>query len=229
MTVRHKFEDCVDIPPTHMYTVNYELTPKQRAQYHKLEDTSLLNLSKSKLTAINAASVATKLLQLCSGAVYDNDKVDHLIETDRYAMITDMIEQRAHSLVFFQWKHQKEQLCKLAKARGITFCVLDGEASSRDRDEMIAAYQAGMYQTMFAHPKSAAHGLTLTRGTSTIWAGPIHDLELFSQGNKRQARIGQKQKTEIVVVIAKDTIEERVYELLTGKNARMKTLLDLFT
>jgi SNF2 family DNA or RNA helicase len=163
-----------------------------------------------------------------SGAVYDNESKYHVLDTGRYEMILDMIEQRSHSLVFFHWKHQREQLSQLADKRGLAYCVLDGNASDRERNEMIAGYQAGKFRVMFAHPRSAAHGLTLTKGTSTIWTGPTYDLELFEQGNKRQARIGQTEKTEVVVVIAKDTIEEKVYEMLTKKNVRMKNLLDLF-
>ena len=92
----------------------------------------------------------------------------------------------------------------------------------------MTAYQAGAYQTIFAHPRSAAHGLTLTRGTTTIWTSPTYDLELFEQGSKRQHRMGQTQKTETITIIAPGTIDERAYEILQKKNARMKNLLDLF-
>jgi SNF2 family DNA or RNA helicase len=53
-------------------------------------------------------------------------------------------------------------------------------------------------------------------------------LELYAQGSKRQHRLGQTQKTETITVISPGTIDERVYEILEGKNARMQTLLDLF-
>lgn len=41
-------------------------------------------------------------------------------------------------------------------------------------------------------------------------------------------RIGQTQKTETIIVVAKGTIDEKAYELMEGKNARMTNLLDLF-
>lgn len=245
IVVRHKFEDCVDIPATHHYTVDYELPSKLAKTYETMEDAQLLVLGigmnqtagavankittgSPKITAINAAAVATKLLQICSGAVYENPTRFHVLDTGRYELLLDMVEQRKHSLLFFQWKHQRDQLVAEAVKRGVTHCVLDGNATDKEREAMVQGYQAGLYQVMFAHPRSAAHGLTLTKGTSIIWAGPIYDLELFEQGNKRQARIGQKQKTEVVVVIAKGTLEEKVYELLMAKNIRMSNLLDLF-
>ena len=75
----------------------------------------------------------------------------------------------------------------------------------------------------------SAHGLTLTRATATIWPSPTYNLEHFVQGNKRAFRNGQKNKTETIVILAPGTLEEKVYEKLQGKNARMMNLLDLFT
>ena len=64
--------------------------------------------------------------------------------------------------------------------------------------------------------------------SSVIWPCPTYNLEWWKQANKRQARIGQKEKTEVVTLIAPRTIEEKVYDMCMGKNARMSNLLDLF-
>lgn len=231
IVIRHKFEDCVDIPPNHRYTVEYDLSPAQRKAYEQLEQTQMLEFRKDAkmVTAVNAAVVAGKLLQVASGSVYSSSDDAHLVDDGRYKLILDLVEARLHSLVFFLWKHQRDALVAEADKRGLNFCVLDGNTSDEERDRYVAAYQAGLYQVMLAHPKSAAHGLTLTKGTTTIWSSPTYDLEIFEQGSKRQHRLGQTEKTETITVVAPGTIDERVYEILQGKNARMKRLLDLFT
>jgi SNF2 family DNA or RNA helicase len=232
IVMRHQFEDCVDIPATHQYTVDYELTPKQRKLYETMELTQLLPLLQGKnlsLTAVNAAAVATKLLQICSGAVYTEGGKYQLIDSARYEAIIDMAAERKHPLVFFFWQHQRQALIAEAEKRGMTYAVIDGESSDTERITIVNAYQRGVYAVLFAHPKSAAHGLTLTAGNSIIWTGPTYDLSWFKQGNRRQARIGQKSKTEIIVCLAKDSIEERVYhDILMAKDKRMGNLLDLF-
>lgn len=230
IVIRHRFEDCVDIPANHQYPLEYELTAKQLRAYLELEATQmlLLNAKNSAVVAINAAAVATKLLQVASGAVYDGTGEYQVVDRARYELILDLIEQRKHSLTFFLWKHQRDLLVEEAEKRGIKYCVLDGGTSDRDREEMVMGYQAGVYQTMFAHPKSAAHGLTLTKGTATIWSSPTYDLEIFKQGSKRQHRMGQTEKTETIVIVAKDTIEQKVYDSMLAKDARMTNLLDLF-
>ena len=230
IVIRHKFEDCVDIPANHRYTMEYELTAKQRKAYEQMETTQMLWLKgkEPSVIAVNAAVVANKLLQVASGAVYGTEPDPVIVDDGRYKMVLDLVEERRHSLVFFHWKHQRDALAAEAEKRGITFCILDGSVSEHERDRLVTGYQAGAYQVMFAHPRSAAHGLTLTRGTTTIWASPTYDLELFEQGSKRQHRMGQIQKTETITIVAPGTIDERVYEILQKKNVRMKNLLDLF-
>lgn len=230
ITIRHKFEDCIDIPPTHKATVMYDMPPAQMKAYLEMEKTQMLALKQAKASvlAINAATVTTKLLQIASGAVYESPDKYHIIDTGRYEMVMDLVGGRKHPIVFFLWKHQRDELVKEAIKRKLRFCVIDGTASDAQRSEMVRAYQAGFYDVMFAHPKTAAHGLTLTKGTSIIWPSPTYDLEWFSQANKRQARAGQTEKTEIIIVLANGTIETKVYEKLLIKNARMGNLLDLF-
>jgi SNF2 family DNA or RNA helicase len=230
IVMRHKFEDCVDIPENHKYNLEYVLTKKQMDAYEQMEATAMLTFKNGDgFSAINAAAVATKLLQISSGAVYSSPENYHLVDTGRYEFILDLVQQRKHSLVFFQWKHQRDLLIAEATKRGVRFCVFDGDANDQKREEMVKSYQAGIYDVMFAHPASAGHGLTLTRGTATIWACPTYNLGHFVQGSKRIPRMGQTQKTETIVVVAPGTIEEKVYAMLSEKDVRMTTLLDLFS
>ena len=228
ITIRHRFADCIDIPPTHTYTIAYHLTSKQKKAYLEMEKNQIMTLKKEKVTAINAAAVTTKLLQIASGAVYESPDKYHVVDTGRYELVMDLVEDRKHPLVFFLWKHQRDELVKLAEKRGLKYCVLDGNTSDKERDAMVRHYQNGFYDVMFAHPMSAAHGLTLTTGSTVIWPSPTYNLEHFSQGNKRQARNGQKEKTEIIVILGEGTIDQKVYTRLLEKNTKMTNLLGLF-
>lgn len=230
IVIRHEFEKCVDIPPNHQYTVPFEMTPKHRKSYDELMDHSMLEFKKAKglVTAVHAGALANKLLQVASGAVYESQEKYHLVDTGRYEMILDLIEAREHSLCIYLWKHQRDLLAIEAEKRGITFAVIDGTVSEDERTAIVARYQKGEYRVLFGHPKTIAHGFTLTKGTATIWASPTYDLEHFVQGSKRQHRIGQTQKTETIVVVAEGTLEQDVWEKMLVKDARMTNLLELF-
>lgn len=228
ITIRHKFEDCVDIPENHEYSVKFHLNAKHMKTYAQMSVMELAQLKSGKvITAVNAAVVTNKLLQISSGAVYDEFSKYHVVDTDRYELIADLVAARRHSIVFFLWAHQRDLLIDFFSKLGITYVVIDGTASDTQRTQAVQDFQAGLYRVMLAHPQSAAHGLTLTRATSTIWASPTYNLEHFLQGNRRIYRAGQTQKTETLMVLAEGTLEEKVAARLADKNLKQMDLLKL--
>ena len=226
ITIRHDRKDCLDLPPNHEYVVKFTLKPAHMKKYLQMQHAQLAQLDSGTVTAINAASVTTKLLQISSGAVYEDEWRYHIVDEDRNELIMDLLEERQHSLVFFLWKHQKDQLEAAAKRRGYTYCVIDGDTPMSVREENVRLFQLGFYKVLLAHPQTTAHGLTLTRAKTTIWASPTYNLDHFIQGNYRIDRIGQTEKTETIIILGEDTIDEKVYyEALGPKKLHMTNLL----
>lgn len=229
ITVRHAFEDCVDIPPNTVRTLTVDLPTKLMRQYRELQREAALFLDDGgAINAVHAGAKANKLLQLCSGAIYDEFGGYVELDQSRTKLAMDLAEERPHSLIAFTWKHQRDRLIKEAEARGMSYAVVDGETSLDERNRIVDDFQAGRLRVIFAHPKSAGHGLTLTKGVATIWPSPTYDAEWFVQFNKRIYRATQTQETETILIAARGTREEEVYERLGGKLERMDTLLDVF-
>jgi SNF2 family DNA or RNA helicase len=228
ITIHHKFEDCVDIPPNYQYPLSFDLSDKSMKLYLKLKAENMLKFSSGQtITAINGGVLYQKLLQAASGAIYSGDDKYILLDTARHELIMDLVDARKHSVVFFNWKHQRDELIKLATAQSITFAVIDGDTTRKgERERIVAGYQTGAYKVLLAHPASAGHGLTLTRGTTTIFASPTPNLEWFLQGYKRIYRISQTEKTETIMLLARGTIDEKVWESLQRKDLSQGILLD---
>lgn len=228
ITIRHAFEDVMrHVPPNHRDYKSFELSPKAMKLYAKMENGCILALEDATVTAVHAASLRTKLLQIASGAVYSSEEGYTLIDTGRYELIADIVDEVAHSVVFFNWRHQRDELCKEFDRRDYRFAIIDGTVAQRDRDKIVADYQAGKYKTILLHPRTGAHGLTLTRGTLTVFSSPIYEADLMEQGIKRIHRGTQSEVTRTVFVEAKNTVERAVFERLNGKYAQMSELLDL--
>ena len=230
ITIRNKFEECVDIPPNHRFSAPYTLTKSHRELYEELRDQKTVMNKGRKVVALNGASLYTKLLQCASGATYvdpEDDESDYtLMDAGRYELINDLIDAREHSIVFFNWRHQRDELIRVAKARKTKFELIDGTVTRKgERERITEAYQRGEYQVLFANAQTIGHGLTLTRGTRTIFASPTPNLEHFLQGYKRIYRITQKEKTETVMVIAEGTIDEYVWEQCQKKDVKQSDLL----
>lgn len=224
ISIRHKLEECVDMPERLSRMVMFDLAPKHRAIYEHMERESIVDVNERTINAVNGAVLWGKLLQIASGSVY-GDGTAELVDARRYELVADLVDERPHSIVVFQWQHQRDKLLELFKAQGISCAVIDGETSDRERNEIVRYYQDGMYRVLLGHPKSMAHGLTLTRGEAVIWASPTINLEWWEQANRRIYRIGQRKRTETIVVCARDTQDQEAYDRCMGKELDAATLL----
>jgi SNF2 family DNA or RNA helicase len=225
INVQFKLEDCIDMP---MQTVsmNYVTLPRKVMQsYQSFEKSSVLLSDTGKINAVHAGARVKKLLQLCTGAVYDEDGGVVSIHNERYELVMELVSQREHSLVAFNWKHERDRLVMLAKKLNIKHAVIDGSTPPKIRKEVVDRMQAGHLQVVFCHPQSAGHGLTMTKATSVIWASPTYNAEHYQQFNRRIYRAGQTKRTEIIQIAARDTWEEEVYLKLAGKVTRMTDLI----
>lgn len=226
ITLRYKREDCIDMPPNHQYHKYVELSAEARKRYMEMLRESVIELENEQfIEAVHAGARVQKLLQICSGAVYDEDQLVHTFSDERYELIGDLAEARDHVVIGFLWRHQRDAIIKALHKRKLSYAVIDGTTGHADRSSAVEDFQAGNLRVILAHPQSAGHGLTLTRGCATIWASPTYNAEFFAQFNARIYRAGQKRKTETILVTARDTLEEQVYEKLDEKTVRMTDLL----
>ena len=231
ITIRNKRDDCMDLPPNHIIKMSVNLTPSHMQKYQTLKKQSIVELESGDVNAVNAAALLGKLLQLASGAVYDEFGEAHLVDTARYTTIMDLVDERDHSVVVFNWRHQRDELVKIAEARNYAYGIIDGsvsaEGANSKRTQIIQDFQDRKLKCMFIHPKSASHGITLTAGMATIWASPTYNAEYFEQANARIYRGGQTRSTETILISAPGTAEPQVYDALFEKRLKMTNLLEM--
>ena len=214
------------LPDNTEYTMYVDLPNSLMRQYRELQKESILILEGgNQIDAVHAGARLRKMLQLLTGAVYDSTGDVKQFHTMRYELVMGLVEERPQSVVAFNWRHERENLVKLAEKMGITYGVIDGEVPVKDREAIVDKFQAGELQVIFAHPQSAGHGLTLTAGHATIWCSPTYNAEHYQQFNRRIYRTGQTKRTETIRIAARDTCEESVYENLDGKLVSMERLL----
>lgn len=227
LSIRHKLEDVVDMPEHLNYDIQIDLSTNLLAQYRDLAEESVLVLQDGLVNAVNSAVLTNKLLQLCSGAVYNEDGEYSLVHNERYELVTELVLSRPHSVVAYLWKHQLKELQRLAKKHSISNAAIVASMSPEERDDIVQRFQAGHFQVLFAHPQTAGHGLTLTRAKSLIWSSPTWNSEHYQQFNRRIYRVGQHDRTEIINIAAANTWEPVVYERLAGKIEKEGHLLSL--
>ena len=229
ITIRYKLEDCIDLPENIVRTVRTNLSPEVQRMYNDFSKDSVLYTKMGTINAVHAGARVKKLLQIISGGVYDEDGLVQYLHQERYDIVMDLVSERKHSIVAFNWRHERDALIELATKQKISYEVIDGSVPAEKRKDIVQRFQAGQIRVLFCHPQSAGHGLTLTKATTAIWCSPTYNAEHFQQFNRRIHRASQTQKTETILIAARNTWEEEVYKKLNGKLGKMENLLHILT
>lgn len=215
-------EDYLELPDCITVDVPVALDTKAQAAYTKLEKEMLLEVDESTIDAGSAAVLATKLLQLCNGAVYDGERNAVEIHRCKIEAFMELLEglNGQPALVFYSFQHDRDRLKKALATTGLRVREL-----KTSQDE--ADWNARQVDILLAHPASAAYGLNLQDGGNhVIWFGLNWSLELYQQANKRLHRQGQTEKVIIHRLVVEGGLDEDVTEALEGKRATQDALID---
>lgn len=223
ITVSMKAIDHLDMPSliSNRYTVYMDEAEKRK--YESLKKEMMLELPEGEVTAANAASLSNKLLQLSSGALYDDRKSTVKVHERKLDALEDIIEAANGKpvLVAYWFKHDLARIEERLKKLKVPYGKLDEE-------KQIVKWNRKELMVGLIHPASAGHGLNLQAGGNHIvWFSLTWSLELYLQTNARLYRQGQKEKTVIVQhIVADGTIDERVLSALEKKDEGQSSLID---
>ncbi|KGX84471.1 DEAD/DEAH box helicase [Pontibacillus litoralis] len=221
IVVSMKAEDYIELPAVTYNSVPVVLDDKAKKAYEKLEKEMLLEVDESEITATSAAVLGNKLLQLCNGAVYDEDKNALEIHNNKMEAFLELIEalNGSPALVFYNFQHDKTRIQKALAKKGLRVRELKTAQDELD-------WNNKEIDILLAHPASAGYGLNLQQGGNhIIWFGLNWNLELYQQANARLARQGQKEKVFIHRLTVQGGMDENVEEALKGKAATQESLL----
>lgn len=211
-------DDYLDLPEYIYSILANELSGDLLKKYKSFEKEMLFSLNQEdKITALSAATLSNKLLQFCSGNIYDENKTIHHIHNLKIDTLNEIIEQNPNDniLVAYNYKHELNALLK-AYPNAV---VLD------KKGEAIELWNQGKIKLMLAHPASAGHGLNLQHGGSLIvWYGFVWSLELYKQFNARLRRQGQIKAVRVMHIAVGD-VEQRLMVSLSEKDATQDKLL----
>lgn len=225
--------DHLDMPELIVNPIEVDLPRTARAAYTAIEENALAVLRDRKVSVAQKSAAQMKLRQITGGAVYADDGSALVTHTAKYDALVDLVEEQNGQplLVAVGFKHEAAELQKAIKKEfGWDAPYLGGGISPRASDEIAARWNAGELPVLLAHPASVAHGLNLQAGGHSVcWLTPTWSLEEYQQFNGRVWRQGQKSKTVIVHhVVARETVDERVFEALAARKDVQQSLLDAF-
>lgn len=180
-----------------------------------------------KKSKIEVLSYITKLRQLClDPSIVMNEytggsgKIEALME-----LLQRSIEEGHRILVFSQFTSVLKNIGKRITGEGISYSYLDGSIPSERRMDLVRAFNEGENSVFLISLKAGGTGLNLTSADIVIHFDPWWNPAVEEQATDRAHRIGQKNVVEVIKIIARGTIEEKVIALQKEKKKLISELM----
>ena len=228
---RTKEQVIKELPPKIEKEFYVEMGKTQRNTYgiYVEEIKRKLEEKKDVKNKITIFSYLTKLRQLCldpsiivEGYKGKSAKTDTCLE-----IIKDYIEKDNKILVFSQFTSVLKNIGKKLNKNKINFYYLDGSTPAKNRITLVDSFNNNEDIKVFLISlKAGGTGLNLTSANTVIHFDPWWNPSVQNQASDRAHRIGQKQVVEVIKLISKGTIEEKIMELQQKKSELIHDMLD---
>ena len=217
--------------PSEMHEIRtVELSPKALKAYTGLEQDFVSEVEDGGIIdAQNALVRLLRLQQMTSGVAVVEDESDGqvfrkdiVIDESKQQELREILEDTGDEpiVVFGVFRHDIEVVRKAAYPAPI--CELSGKA-----DEL-QDWKAGKSRVLAVQIAAGAEGIDLTRARYAVYLSTGFNLGTYLQSEKRVHRPGQRRPVTYYHLIAKDTIDEKVYHALRNRrNAVDEILADI--
>ena len=214
-----KAEDYLQLPSCTSLYHKIDLDPQVKNKYNELRKDMVVEIGKGQITAPTAATLANKLLQFTSGAVYGQDGEPQEIHRTKLEYLESIMEESSSpTLVFYHFKHSLNRI----RFQFPQSVVLD--------DDNIAAWNRGEIRMLLAHPQSGGIGINLQcnagETAQTVWFDLPWSSENYIQANARVYRQGQEVPVILHHLVVANSIDEQVVKVLEGKINLQEALLN---
>ena len=120
--------------------------------------------------------------------------------------------------MFSQWTSMLNLLERELKRNSVGYVRLDGSMTAKKRDANLEKFKTDPTCMVFiVSLKAGGVGLTITAASKVFLVDPWWNPATEDQAIDRIHRIGQKKNVEVIRFIVRDTVEEKMLELLQKK------------
>ena len=130
-------------------------------------------------------------------------------------------------LVFSQFTQVLSLIADKLEKENIEFNYLDGKTNAKDRLELVEDFNTNKSKKVFLISlKAGGTGLNLTSASMVIHFDPWFNPAVENQASDRAHRIGQKNVVDVIKLISKDTVEEKVIAMQESKKELIEDIIN---
>lgn len=206
--LRRKKEEVLDLPPKLYKTEFIELTREQQILYKEIKQGIVENLE-SIMEIPNPLSCTVRLRQLTGGLFGDDNP-----KLDRIKDILEEITESGHkALIFSQWEKVTEVYKDALKEYNPAYIV--GDVEVEDRQKEVYRFQNDPEcKVAIGTIGAMGTGFTMNKASYVFFVDKKYWEAENRQAEDRAHRIGVDHTVNIISLVAKNTIDESIEELL---------------
>ncbi|RNB78092.1 hypothetical protein EDM59_30135 [Brevibacillus nitrificans] len=230
---RMKEEVLRELPEKTETILTSDLLPEQKKLYAaylaRLKHVSLKHVGKDSFQENQMKILAglTRLRQLCchpglflEGYEGSSAKLEQLVK-----IVKEYRQQGKRILIFSQFTEMLAIIRREINQKECSFFYLDGNTAISERVQLCDRFNRGEGEVFLISLKAGGTGLNLTGADTVIlydlWWNPAVE----QQAADRAYRLGQTKDVQVVKLIAKGTIEEKVHDLQTRKKKLVQEVI----
>ena len=222
--LRRLKKDVLDLPEK-IYTNEYvEMTPKQERIYKEVyseikNNIDLVSKSTNPLAEMIRLRQATGYTGILSSAIKESAKLDRLDE-----LLEEIVSNGNKAIIFSNWTSITNPVYE--RYQKYNPAMITGETKDNERAfEEKKFMEDPTCKIIIGTTGAMGTGLTLTAANTVIFLDEPWNRALKEQAEDRAHRIGTKENVNIITLITKNTIDERINEIVEAKGAMADLLV----
>lgn len=224
--IRRLKKDVLDLPEK-IYINDYvEMSKSQAELYDEVmnditENIDQIKLSPNPLTLLIRLRQVTGNPLILSSSVKDNPKFDRMME-----IIEDVVSNNGKAIVFSNWTDVLIPAYALANSKNYNPAIYTGQ-NTKDREKEKDRFKNDKScKVIFGTIGAMGTGLTLTEANTVIFLDEPWSRAIKDQCEDRVHRIGTKDSPNIITIMCRGTIDERINSLVYRKGKLSDILID---
>lgn len=224
---RTKKEVLKDLPEKLETEVYVNLSKREKAIYRAFVE-GFMKEYDEETEKLEVLTILLKLRQICchSSLVTDKFRGYSSKEEALLELVEDALDGGHRILIFSQFTSMLKILEKSLEKHRVKTFYLDGQTPSKHRIDLVDRFNDGEGEVFLISLKAGGTGLNLVGADMVIHYDPWWNPAVENQASDRIYRIGQEKKVQIIKMITKGTIEEKIFDIQKNKQELSDNILN---
>jgi SNF2 family DNA or RNA helicase len=217
--------EVLDLPEKIRKIEYVDMTPKQKQIYNEIyagvrSELQQIKFSNNPLSMMIRLRQATGWTGIVSQKVTESAKMDRMIQ-----LVEEITSSGQKAIIFSNWESMT--LVAKEKLKSYNPAYITGATKTSDRMNEVTRFQMDANcKVIIGTIGAMGTGLTLTAAQNVIFLDSPWNMALKAQAEDRAHRIGTQGTVNVITLVCKNTIDERIEELVEKKGHMADALVD---